>query len=240
MKNNDKYQSYLPSVTDFAFCSAVPQALHEQGGWDTGMARLYNLLAQDFIYPNANDNLTFLDNHDMTRFFLSCGRDINKFKMGLAFLLTTRGAPQLYYGTELLMDGDGGHHPNVRKTFPGGWKDDAVNAFTAAGRTSEQNDAFNYLRTLLNYRRSQPALHYGKLTHYIPEDNVYVYFRTSDSGKVMVVLNGNTTDKTIDTKRFAENMGAASSGKDIVSGKTLSALSTLTVSAQSALIIELK
>jgi glycosidase len=240
MKNADKYQSYLPSVTDFAFCAAVPQAVHEQGGWDSGMSRLYNLLAQDFIYPNANENLTFLDNHDMTRYFLSCGRDINKFKLGLAFLLTTRGTPQLYYGTELLMDGDGGHHPNVRKTFPGGWKDDAVNSFTATGRTAEQNDAFNYLRTILNYRKSQPALHNGKLTHYIPEDNVYVYFRTLENSKVMVVLNGNTTEKTITTNRFSENMTGASAGRDIISGKTITALNTLTVSPQSALIIELK
>ena len=240
MVNNDKYQSNLPSVTDFAFCSAVPQALHEPGGWDTGMSRLYNLLAQDFIYPNANGNLTFVDNHDMTRFFLSCGRDLKKFKLGLTFLLTTRGIPQLYYGTELLMDGDGGHHPNVRKTFPGGWKGDPVNAFTAEGRSEEQNDAFNYLRTLLNYRKSQPALHTGKLTHYIPEDNVYVYFRTEGQSTVMVVLNGNTSEKSINTARFKENLGSSTSGREVLSGSILNDLKTLNVAAQSALVIELR
>jgi neopullulanase len=240
MVNNDKYQSNLPSVTDFAFCSAVPQALHEQGGWDTGMSRLYNLLAQDFIYPNANGNLTFVDNHDMTRFFLSCGKDLNKFKLGLAFLLTTRGIPQLYYGTELLMDGDGGHHPNVRKTVPGGWKGDQVNSFTAEGRTREQNEAFNYLRTLLNYRKSQPALHNGKLTHYIPEDNIYVYFRSTKQSTVMVILNGNTTERDLNTARFRENIGASTSGRDIISGSDIADLKTIKVAPQAAMVIELR
>jgi neopullulanase len=240
MVNKDKYQSYLPSVTDFAFCSTVPQALHEPGGWDTGMSRLYNLLAQDFLYPNANGNLTFLDNHDMTRFFLSSGKDLKKFKLGLAFLLTTRGIPQLYYGTELLMDGDGGHHPNVRKTFPGGWKDDTINAFTKEGRSDDQNDAFNYLRRLLNYRKTQTALHDGKLTHYIPEDNVYVYFRANEKGNVMIVMNGNTTDKTISTARYAENIKDSKMGKDIVSDNTLNDLKQLSVPAQTAMIIELQ
>jgi neopullulanase len=239
MANKDKYQSYLPSVTDFAFCSAVPQALHEQGGWDTGMSRLYNLLAQDFLYPDANGNLTFLDNHDMTRFFLSCGRDLKKFKLGLAFLLTTRGIPQLYYGTELLMDGDGGHHPNVRKTFPGGWKEDNINAFTKEGRTADQNEAFNYLRTLLNYRKGQTALHTGKLTHYIPEDNVYVYFRSNENGTVMVVLNGNATGKKITTARFAENLGTAKKGREIISGNEITDITSIDIPAQTAFVFEL-
>lgn len=240
MNNNDGYESNLPSVTDFAFFGAVPQALHEQGGWDTGLARLYNLLAQDFLYPNANANLTFLDNHDVTRFFLSCGRDINKFKMGMTFLLTTRGIPQLYYGSELLMDGDGGHHPNVRKTFPGGWPGDEKNAFTKEGRTPEQNDAFNHLRTLLNWRKGESAIHSGKLTHYIPQDNVYVYFRYNDTKTVMVVMNGNTEAKTIGTKRYAENIKNAKSARDVIGDKTVDDLSTLTIPAQTALVLELK
>lgn len=240
MENSDGYESNLPSVTDFAFFGTVPQALHEQGGWDSGLARLYNMLAQDFVYPNANENLIFVDNHDVTRFFLSCGRDIKKFKLGMAFLLTTRGVPQLYYGTELLMDGDGGHHPNVRKTFPGGWPGDEKNAFTQEGRTAEQNDAFNYMRTLLNWRKSQSAIHYGKLTHYIPEDNVYVYFRYNDEKTIMVVMNGNTADKTITTKRFAENIKDAKSAHDVIKGADVNDLATLTIPAQSALILELK
>ena len=112
--NKDGYQSTLPSVTDFPLCFTIPKALNEPTGFDTGMRKLYNTLCQDFIYPDPSNNLIFLDNHDMTRFFLSVGRDIRKLKMGLAFLLTTRGIPQLYYGTELLMDGDGAYHPNIQ------------------------------------------------------------------------------------------------------------------------------
>jgi glycosidase len=178
MKNADGYDSNLPTVTDFPFCFTVAQALNEAGGWDSGMRRLYNLLSQDFIYPAAANNLTFLDNHDMTRFFLLVKRDLKKYKMGLTFLLTTRGIPEIYYGTELLMDGDGGHHPDIRKDFPGGWPGDKVNAFTKEGRTSAQNEAFDFLRTLLNWRKDQEVIHHGKLKHFIPENNIYVYFRT--------------------------------------------------------------
>src|SRR5690606_21947336 len=133
--NQDKYRSYLPSLTDFPLFFAVPAALTEQEGWDTGLMRLHETLANDFLYPNPGGNLIFLDNHDLSRFFLMVGRDLRKFKMGLACLMTTGGIPQLYYGAELLMDGDGGHHPNVRLDFPGGWQEDPVNAFSRECRT---------------------------------------------------------------------------------------------------------
>ena len=171
-------------------------------GFDTGMRKLYNTLCQDFIYPDPNNNLIFLDNHDMTRFFLSVGRDIRKLKMGLAFLLTTRGIPQLYYGTELLMDGDGAYHPNIRKDFPGGWPGDNANGFTAAGRTADQNEVYSYLKKLLDWRKSQTIIHSGKLLHYIPQDNVYVYFRYDAKKCVMVVLNANDSEKTLNTSQL--------------------------------------
>jgi neopullulanase len=239
MVNKDKYSSGLPSATDFPLCFAIPQALHEAPGWETGMAKLYNTLAMDFVYPDPFRNVTFVDNHDMTRFFLSCGRDIKKFKMGLAFLLTTRGIPQLYYGTELLMDGDGGHHPNIRLDFPGGWKGDATNAFTSAGRTEQQQDAFDFISTLLKWRKNQPLIHTGKLTHYIPEDNVYVYFRHDGGKAVMVILNANQTDKTIKTDRFAESIGNFKRGKDVLSNLDFD-LQNLSVKGQTSLILELE
>jgi neopullulanase len=239
MTNNDGYQSNLPVVTDFNFCFTVPMALTEQPGWDTGMRRLYTMLAQDFIYPDPNRNLTFLDNHDMTRYFLSVGKDLSKFKMGLAFLLTTRGIPQLYYGGEILMDGDGGHHPNVRKDFPGGWPGDKTNAFTKEGRSKEQNEAFDYLRTLLNWRKGENEIHNGKLTHYIPEDNIYVYFRYNDQKTIMVILNGNSESKTLDTKRFQENMQGFKGATNVITKETVSDLASLKLDSQSALILEL-
>ena len=240
MKNADGYESFLPTVTDFPFCYAVPQALNEPGGWDTGMRRLYTLLTQDFIYPEPNHLLTFLDNHDLTRFFLSVKKDLRKFKMGLVFLLTTRGIPQLYYGTELLMDGDGGYHPNVRLDFPGGWPGDNVNAFTKEGRSEAQNEAFDFLRSLLQWRKDQPVIHNGKLTHYIPEDNVYVYFRHNDSKRVMVVLNANDAEKVVDTSRFAERMEGATSADEIVTGADLTDLSQIRVPGWGAYIMELR
>lgn len=239
MKNKDGYESNLPTVTDFPFCFTMPQALNEPTGWDTGMRRLYTLLSQDFIYPDPNNNLTFLDNHDMTRFFLSVNRDIRKLKMALTFLLTTRGIPQIYYGTELLMDGDGGYHPNVRLDFPGGWQGDSKNAFTKEGRTPEQNEIFDFMKTLLNWRKSQSVIHTGKLTHYIPEDNIYVYFRYNESRKIMVIMNGNTTAKSLDTSNFKESIGNAVGATDVVSGKKFSDLKMITIPEQTALVLEL-
>jgi neopullulanase len=238
MANKDGYQSFLPTVTDFPFCYAVPQALHEQGGWDSGLARLYNLLSQDFIYPDANSNLTFLDNHDMTRFFLACGRDLNKFRMGLTFLLTTRGIPQLYYGTELLMDGDGGHHPNVRLDFPGGWKDDPANAFVKEGRTAVQNEAFDFMKSLLNWRKGESLVHTGKLTHYVPQDNIYVYFRSNGTRSIMVIMNGNSVEKPLDMKRYQENIKGAKTGVNVLTKEALD-LGNLVLKPLSALVVEI-
>jgi neopullulanase len=203
------------------------------------MRRLHTLLSQDFLYPNANHNLTFLDNHDMTRFFLSVGKDVNKFKMGLAFMLTTRGIPQLYYGTELLMDGDGGYHPNVRMDFPGGWRGDARSAFNAEGRTKEENDAFNYLKALLNWRKAEKVIHEGKLTHFIPEENIYVYFRHNDEKKIMVILNANDSEKTLDTSRFKEIIKSSSSARNIITNEVVPNLASIKLSAQSTQILEL-
>lgn len=239
MINGDGYRSYLPTVTDFPFCYAVAQGLNEPGSWDTGMRRLYTLLSQDFIYPDANHNLTFLDNHDMTRFFLLVKRDIRKFKMGLAFLLTTRGIPQLYYGTELLMDGDGGHHPNVRLDIAGGWPGDTLNAFTREGRSREQNEAFDFIRALLQWRKRSPVIHNGRLTHYIPEDNIYVYFRHDESRRVVVVLNANDSEKVLITRPFVESLSGASGGRDVLSGARITDLTSLRVPAWTALLLEL-
>ena len=237
--NKDGYKSTLPSVTDFPLCFAIPKSLNEKTGWDTGMRRIYNVLCQDFVYPNPEQNVIFLDNHDMTRIFLSLERDVKKLKMALAFLLTTRGIPQLYYGTELLMDGDGGYHPNVRKDFPGGWTGDKVNSFHSAGRTSEQNEVFDYLKNLLQWRKTADVIHGGGLTHYIPEGNVYVYFRYDSSNTVMVILNANVEDKVIETKRFSQNMQSFKKGHDILSKREHSDIQSVRVPAMTALILEL-
>ena len=237
--NKDGYQSDLPSVIDAPLCRIIAQALTEPSGWDTGVARLYDAISQDFIYPDANGNLTFVDNHDLTRFFRLVHNDINKFKQGIGFLLTTRGIPQLYYGTELLMDGDGGFHPDVRKDFPGGWKADSINAFVASGRTAAQNDAFDFMKTLLNWRKGETLIHSGKLTHFIPENEVYVYFRHNRNGAVMVIINGSDKQKEVPTKRFAEITAPYSQATEVITKTHLSSIETITVPANGILILEL-
>ncbi len=238
--NKDGYKPALPSVTDFPLCFAIAQTLTEDSGWETGVNKLYNVLSQDFIYPDANHNLTFVDNHDMTRFFLLVKRDLKKFKQGIGFLLTTRGIPQLYYGTELLMDGDAASHPDVRKDFPGGWPGDAQNAFTAAGRTEEQNEAFDFMRTLLNWRKGEELIHSGKLTHFVPEDDVYVYFRHDKDRAVMVMINGSSKEVNVKTERFAEITSRYKSAADVLTKKEFASIESLSIGANEILILELK
>lgn len=240
MINRDGYQSHLPAVTDFPMHAAIPQAMKEKEGYDNGLSRLYFLLSQDFIYPDANNLLTFLDNHDLTRFFNTVDKDPNKFKLGLAFLLTTRGTPQLYYATELMMDGDASSHPDIRRDFPGGWSGDKANAFTREGRTAEQNAIFDYTKKLLNWRKGNPVFQRGRLVHYVPENNVYVYFRIKDSKRVMVVLNGSEKEVNLNTSRFKENMTGATKAMDVISGKTIDILTSLSLAPRSSLILELQ
>lgn len=234
--NRDGYESALPSVTDFPLCFSIPKAFNEPGGWETGMRRLYNVLSQDFAYPNPQNNLIFLDNHDMTRIYRSLQKDLKKLKMALAFLLTTRGIPELYYGTELLMDGDGGYHPNVRKDFPGGWSGDSMNAFSSTGRTPEQTEIYNYMKNLLHWRKAESVIHTGKLTHYIPEDNVYVYFRHNREKTIMVVLNANDIVKEVSTARFSE-LKAFKAGKEVLSQTSTNISSLLECPAWGVLIL---
>jgi glycosidase len=176
----------------------------------------------------------------MTRFATSVKSDINKQKMGFATLLTMRGIPQIFYGMELGMLGDGGNHGTLRADMPGGWKGDAQNAFTDAGRTADQKEVFNYLKTLLNWRKQTPVVHAGKFMHFIPENGIYVYFRYNESESVMVVLNNHEEAKSLDTKRFQERLNGFSSGKNVVTNETLSNLQNLSLPAKSATIVELK
>ena len=236
--NADGYESHLTSVTDFPLFFAVPRALNGEPGWDSGMMELYGLLCKDFSYPDPNKNVVFLDNHDVSRFFLLCQKDIRKYKQGMLFLLTTRGIPQLYYGSEILMDGDGAHHPDVRLDFPGGWPEDAVNAFERKGRTDLQEEAHSFLRTLLHWRKTQRVVHNGKLTHYIPHDNVYVYFRQNEEKTVMVVLNGNNKDVKLDTARFAEHMKNAGTVRDVLNNQAIGNPAQLDLPPHGALLLE--
>lgn len=234
------FDSNLPGVIDFQMCFAIQEALTKGPGWQDGDARIYYTLAQDYFYEDPLKNLIFLDNHDMKRFYTVIGEQINKYKSGIAFLMTMRGIPQIYYATEILSTGTG--EPSwatYRKDFPGGWPDDTINKFTPAGRTSIENEAFNYTRTLIKYRQATPALQTGKLLQFAPIDGLYTYFRYDAEKTVMVVLNTSNMDKNLDTKRFAERMQGFSHGKNVITGDMLNDLGRLSLEKNSCLVLEL-
>lgn len=239
--NNDGYNSELPSLMDFPLMEALRRALNETGSWDNGIVRLYDILADDHLYPNPFNMVAFPENHDTDRLMATFKDDIRKFKMAMAFIATTRGIAQVYYGTEILMNGSGKQGDAFkREDFPGGWPGDAVNCFTAEGRTQTQNEAWNYMSKVFNYRKTSEVIHKGQLIHFIPENEVYVYFRVLNNKAVMVLMNNNDNDsKTINTERFAEVMTSFTKGQNIENGQVLSSLKEIEVPAKSAMIIEL-
>ena len=240
--NPDGYRSNLPSLTDLPLCFATHRAFEGKLNPNDGMSKLYNLLSQDFLYPEPFRNVIFLDNHDMTRFFTQTGSNLDNYKMGLAFIMTTRGIPQLYYGTEIVMEGDKNKGDGrLRDDFPGGWPGDTRNAFTGNGLTGQEKEALDYTRLILNWRKAKDVIHTGRLKHYIPSDGVYVYFRYNDDESVMVVINNNPDEtRTIRGEKFAESLQGFTGGTDIISGRKIEDLGSFTVGPKTAMIIELK
>lgn len=238
--NKNAYKSPLKSVFDFPLMYAINQAFTEDNTWDKGIVKLYEALAQDFNYGNTNNIVVFADNHDTDRFFSIIEEDYQDFKNAMTFLLTTRGIPLIYYGTEILMTGqknlgDG----DLRKDFPGGWKGDKNNAFTDEGRINKQNDAFVFMQNLLNYRKNNEVLQTGKLLHFIPEEGVYVYFRYNDEKTVMVIINNNEKLIKLNTERFSEILKNYKNGLNIINGQKIDDLGNVSISPKSSMIIEL-
>ena len=210
---------------------------HSDGGY---LEDLFEEIAQDFIYPDSYHILIFLDNHDMSRFNREGETDLKRYKQGLVFLLTTRGIPQLYYGTEILMtgtkeEGDG----FLRKDFPGGWASDPVNAFTRDGRSPMQNEAWDYLQKLLQWRKSNIAVTQGTLIHYAPKNNVYVYGRIKNDHKVVVMLNSSLNDETVQMARFSDITGGYTKGRDVITGNTVNINRPVVVPGKGELVLEL-
>ena len=238
---NLPFKSNLPSPNDFVLETATLDALNQNFDWGKGLNRIYSTLAMDGLYQNSNLNMTFLDNHDQDRFFSVIGEDMNKYKLGLGFLLTTRGVPQLYYGTENLTKSfKNPSDAEVRKDFEGGWADDKVNKFLASGRTEKENEAFNFVKKLANYRKSSEALTTGKLTQYLPIDGLYVYFRHTANKSVMLIMSQNKEDKNLDMTRFTENLKDFVSAKNVMSDSLITDLKTLKIPANTFTILELQ
>ena len=240
-KTVDGYNSNLPTVMDFPLMYAMGKAFDEQEGWDTGMTGIYGALTQDFLYPNPMNLLTFVDNHDLSRFNRTKDSTLNRFKMAMAFLLTTRGIPQLYYGTEILMTGDkSGGDGRIRNDFPGGWAGDKVNAFSAEGRTGMRKEAFDYLSRLLKWRKGSDAVARGKLIHYVPTNDVYVYARYTDKERVIVVLNNGTQAHNLSIEKYAEVFAGATEVNDVITGKDYKLNKQLNVEPRSAMVLVVK
>lgn len=238
-KNQDGYKAGLPSVTDFPLYFAMTRALNEAPTWDNGLIKIYIALAQDFLYKDASRNLIFTDNHDLTRIFTSLKKDYRKYQQAMAMLLTLRGVPQLYYGDEILMTGDAASHPEVRRDFPGGWPGDTENYFLASTRKEQKDSAFKLVQRILNWRRNSTPIHKGKFVQFLPEENVYVYFRIHQNKKVMVVINGNDSAKKLKMSRFRNELGNSAKGMDVISGNTVDlATAELVLSPMAAMIID--
>ena len=231
--------SYLGTVMDFSFYDKINQAKREDtDGFTTGMNRIYNNFVYDYLYPNPSSVMAFIENHDTDR-FLGNGKDSTALKQALAILLTVNRIPQLYYGTEVLMNGtkevtDG----NVRKDFPGGFPGDERSAFTAEGRTRAENAMFTWLSKLLHWRQGNDVIVKGKQTQFIPYNGVYVVARQYNGKTVMTVVNGTRKQAALAVKRYAEVIGTNTAATDVLTGKTVSLADDVQLAPRDVMILE--
>jgi glycosidase len=229
-RNPDGYQPALPSCTDFPFYFALSKGLQEKGNWDSGLIRIYQALSQDFLYKNASRNLVFASNHDLSRFITTQGGDFRKHQQAMGIVLTMRGIPQLYYGDEFALPGDGSQHSNVRLDFMGGWPGDSLDYFQPAGLRGRADTAYRFLQNLLKWRKTSRAVSQGSFTHYLPEDNVYVYFRQTEDELLMVMVNGNPDSRNLQLQRFEQLRAFYPEALDVCTQKSM------TVSVDSVLV----
>ena len=235
-----KVNSYLKMVMDFSFYDKINLAKHEEtDAWWKGLNRIYNSLCYDYLYENPSSVMAFIENHDTDR-FLENGKDTLALKQALALLLTINRIPQLYYGTEVLMNGtkevtDG----NVRCDFPGGFAGDKHNAFTAEGRTKAENSMFNWLSKLLKWRRNNMVITKGKQIQFIPYKGVYVIARQWNDQTILTILNGTSQAVTLPLDRYAEVIGNHQEAKDVFSGRKVKLGSELQLKARDTKVIEL-
>lgn len=218
---NIPFKSNLQATTDFQLLFyGIQPALLEKFGWTEGVNKLYTTTAYDFMYKDPMRQVIFLDNHDLARFYSVLNEDTAKYKMAFNWLMTYRGIPQMYYGNEILLTGftspNDGH---VRQDFPGGWKTDKINKFSATGRTFKENSLFNQMRQITRYRKQSTALQTGKLMQYLPVDGLYVYFRYDASATVMCIMNTSEKEKPIDFNNYPEQTSGFKQGREIISGE---------------------
>ena len=239
---NDGYDSKLPSVTDFQIHFAIRDAFNQEFGWETGLMKLYYALSQDRLYSDPMKNVIFLDNHDISRIFSTLGEELDHLKMAYAYLMTTRGIPQVYYGTELAFAagpaqwGDGAK----RAEMPGGWAGDDRSVFTAEGRTAQEQAMHSFVSKVTNWRKTSEAIKNGKLMHFLPADNIYVYFRYTSTDRVMVIMNMNDQPVTISREKHIEMLRGFSSAISIVDDQEIDISKDFQVGPKTTRILEFK
>lgn len=240
-KLNNKENTQLKSVMDFRLMGLAHSAFFEETGeWGGGLRNIYEHMTTDYVYPDIYNVLRFLDNHDTDRFLPEMPKNLDSFKQGITFLLTIPGIPQIYYGTELLMNGNKSKSDgDIRKDVPGGWPDDSVNQFTAEGRSELQNEAFNFMQKLLKWRQGNEIIAKGKMKHYVPQNGVYVYERYLNDKSIVVFMNGTSKEVTIDLNRYDESLKGKSSGFDVLTNQQIHFNSSMKLLPREIHIVEL-
>jgi glycosidase len=240
--NKDGFDSHLPSIMDFPLREAVVGALSvDNPEWNQGMRRIYDCLSHDFVYHDLSRMMIFAANHDTERVGDLLGKDPRRLKISMAMLATMRGFPQIFSGDEMMFtsaDTSQGHG-GLRVDFPGGWQGDAVDLFTASGRTGMQADLHDYTRTLFRWRKNKPVIHHGKTMHFLPPDNEsYAYFRYDDSEAVFVFINNSDKPKTIPWSNYSEIAPGPVTGRDVTTGETTTLDNSAGVGPRQALVVE--
>ena len=233
----DDYESSTPSMMDFPFQTALVNALKGKESWNSGIGDIYRVIATDFVYGDPYNLVIFGGNHDMKRIYSQLGHDINLYKMAMSIILTMRGIPQIYYGTEIILSSTG-DHGQLREDFPGGWKSDRVNAFTRKSLSKKQSDAQTFLKTLLNWRKNSLPIAKGKLVHYPPKDGMYVYFRLYGDELIMVLVNNNFKTVSVDLKRFYEVLGNKKQARSVITNLDYNLNETISVKQKTVLILD--
>lgn len=239
---NPGVETNLPSVMDFSMMTIGPAAFLKPGNGARGLDSLYEHLALDYLFPDPQHILTFFDNHDTDRFLAEDPENLDGWKQAMTWLLTSRGIPQLYYGTEILMSGtrrDGGDG-NVRRDMPGAFPGDTTTVFTREGRTPMQNEALDFLSSLLNWRRGEAndVVARGSLKHFIPREGVYVYERRLGDRSIVVMLNGNESEAPVPVTDIAEIVPAGTVMRDVITGRNVTVEPGLTLPQRGILLLQ--
>lgn len=240
--NKDGYESNLNATMDFPMQHLLVQALNEEESWDKGLVKIYEGLANDFAYANPSMLMIFPDNHDMDRIFTQLKEDVTNTKTALSYMLLMPRIPQVYYGTEILMQNTAkpGDHGLIRTDFPGGWQGDTVNGFTGEGLSKDQKEMLQFTSKLLNYRKHSKAIHQGKTIHFAPENGVYTLFRILDDEVVMLLINKNEQPITIDLKKYSELNLVGKSFKNIMTNEAFIWKDSITISGKGATLLTTK